>query len=188
MLGKIVNSAIGLFSSQFGLEAAMIKSFVEVETGGKGFDEKNGKLIIQFEPAWFRRNEPYAPSGKWSVNGVERQEKEWIAFNDAWKINPVSAMLSTSIGLGQIMGFNFNKIGYKAVGDMWDEAKKGEELQVYQLCKYISYDSNLKTAMKDHDFTKIATIYNGSEFKEMAKKWGRESYDISLRKAYEKYK
>src|SRR5690606_21944769 len=84
----------------------VLLAIIEVETPGRGFDVITGKILIQFEPSWFRRHEPYAPSGKWSVNKVDVQSKEWIAFNDAWKINPDSAMKSTSIGLPQIMGFH----------------------------------------------------------------------------------
>ena len=93
-------------AKNFGIEPAMFLAFIEVESGGKGFDDATGKIIIQFEPVWFKRKAPYAPSGAWSVNKVDVQAKEWIAFNDAFKINPTAAMESTSIGLPQIMGFH----------------------------------------------------------------------------------
>ena len=112
------NKIIELVKNQSKIEPAALLAFILVETGGQGFDKKTGKILIQFEPAWFKRQDPYAPSGLWSVNKVERQEKEWSAFNDAWKINPHAAMLSTSIGLGQIMGFNYRRIGYKSVDEM----------------------------------------------------------------------
>lgn len=41
-------------------------------------------------------------------------------------------MKSTSIGLGQIMGFHYALLGYKTVGEMWDDAKKGLVNQVDQ--------------------------------------------------------
>lgn len=165
----------------------VLMGIIEVETPGKGFDEKTGKLLIQFEPVWFKRHEPYAPSGKWSVNKVDVQSKEWIAFNDAWKISPESAMKSTSIGLPQIMGFHYERLGYKSVGDMWDDFKKGEYQQLLALVRFILTDSRLTKAVRNKDFATIAYIYNGANYKKMAKKWGREPYDVSLRKATEKW-
>ena len=176
---------IYLVKNQNKIEPATLLAFISVETGGYGFDKRTGKILIQFEPAWFKRQEPYAPSGLWSVNKVERQEKEWAAFNDAWKINPHSAMLSTSIGLGQIMGFNYRRIGYKSVDEMWNDAKNGIDRQLLQIIKFIESDIKLVSAVKAHDWDSIATLYNGASYKELAKKIGREPYDISLQKAYE---
>lgn len=181
------NKLIELIKNQSKIEPAVLLAFISVETGGQGFDKRTGKILIQFEPAWFKRNEPYAPSGIWSVNKVERQEKEWVAFNDAWKINPHAAMLSTSIGLGQIMGFNYRRIGYKSVDEMWDDAKNGIDRQLFQIIKFIDSDIKLISAVKAHDWDRIATLYNGASYKELAKKIGRETYDISLKKAYESF-
>jgi len=165
----------------------VLLAIIEVETPGRGFDVITGKILIQFEPSWFRRHEPYAPSGKWSVNKVDVQSKEWIAFNDAWKINPDSAMKSTSIGLPQIMGFHFERLGYKTVGEMWDDFKKGEYQQLLALIRFILSDNRLLKAVREKDYHRIAYIYNGAKYREMAKKWGREPYDISLRKATQKW-
>ena len=118
---------------KYSLDTASLLAFTSVETGGQGFDSKTGKITIQFEPVWFKKQAPYAPSGKWSVNKVEVQAKEWLAFNDAYAKNPEAAMKSTSIGLGQIMGFHYARLGYKTVGNMWDDAKKGIDRQVWQL-------------------------------------------------------
>lgn len=43
-------------------DVAALLASIEVETGGKGFDDKTGKILIQFEPSWFRKKAPYAPS------------------------------------------------------------------------------------------------------------------------------
>lgn len=168
-------------------DVVALLAFLEVETGGRGFDSATGKLIIQFEPSWFRKKAPYAPSGKWSVNKVEVQSKEWLAFNDAFSKNPNAAMEATSIGLGQIMGFHWKRLGFKSVGEMWDDAKKGLENQLAQLIKFISTDINLQNAIKSHNWDKVASLYNGAGYKELAKRIPREPYDISLGKAYNKY-
>lgn len=184
---KIQSLAVKYEACRIGVEPEALAAFVEVESGGKGFDETTGRIIIQFEPSWFRKFEPYAPSGAWSVNGVERQKKEWVAFNDAWKISPKSAMMATSIGIGQIMGMHWNRLGYSSVDAMWDDAKSGEDRQIHQIAEYIRTDPVLLSALNIKDWHIVAVRYNGKYYREMAKKWGREPYDISMRKAYEKY-
>lgn len=173
---------------KYSLDTAGLLTFIQVETGGQGFDKNTHKVIIQFEPVWFRRQAPYAPSGKWSVNKVEVQSKEWAAFNDAYSKDKDAAMKSTSIGLGQLMGFHYARLGYKTVDDMWDDAKKGISRQVWQLVRFIETDKNLKVALMNSDWTKVATIYNGSGYQQLALKYGRVPYDEAMKSAYEKFK
>jgi len=169
------------------LKPSNLLAFTEVEAGGKGFDDVTGKIIIQFEPSWMKKLAPYAPSGLWSVNKVDVQSKEWIAFNDAFKKDPDKAMQATSIGLPQIMGFHFKRLGFASVGDMWDFSKESLENQIVLLIQFINTDKNLFNALNSENWDKVASIYNGAAYKEMAKKWGREPYDISMKKANEKY-
>ena len=176
------------------LDPAGVKAFAAAETGGKGFAEDTGKILIQFEPAWFRKKAPYAPSGAWSLNGVERQNKEWLAFNDAFAKNKDAAMQSTSIGLGQIMGFHYQRLGYAGVGAMWDDAKKGIDRQVFQMVKFLMTDPMLKNALKPkpggltaEDFYTMASRYNGAGFEALAKKIGREPYNLTIARNYKKY-
>lgn len=163
-------------------------AFIEVESGCQGFDETNGKIVIQFEPAWFRKQAPYSPSGAWSLNKVERQKAEWLAFNNAFSLDKEAAMKSTSIGLGQIMGFHYKRLGYKSVGEMWDDAKRNESRQVWQIFKFIATDIKLQSALKAKDWDGVASIYNGSGYKALAAKYGREPYDVSMKNAYLKYR
>jgi hypothetical protein len=179
---------IDLAKAQKTVEPSVLLAFMAVETGGKGFDVETGKIIIQFEPAWFRKKEPFAPSGKWSLNGIERQKAEWIAFNDAFFIDKESAMESTSIGLGQIMGFHWKRLGFTSVGEMWDDAKRGITNQVGQILRFISTDAKLLAATRSKDWETIATIYNGAGYKKLAQKIGREPYDVSMKKEYENFK
>jgi len=186
-MNKIQLLAIKSEACRIGVEPEALASFVEVESGGKGFNT-DGKLIIQFEPAWFKRKAPYAPSGLWSLNKVDVQSKEWQAFNDAYRLDANAAMESTSIGLGQVMGFHYKRLGYKTVGAMWDDAKKGEDRQIFQMAEFIRTDNRLISALKNKNWHLVATYYNGSGYMNIAKKYGREPYNISMEKAYKKHK
>jgi hypothetical protein len=183
-LSKEINVIVDALATD--IDKNVLRAIIEVETGGKGFAD-NGKLLIQFEPKWFKREAPYAPSGKWSVNKVDVQSREWEAFNDAYAKNANAAMSATSIGLPQIMGFHWATLGYPSVGAMWDDFKTGLPAQIKALVRFIQTDAKLARAVAQKDWHLIASIYNGAGYAELAARIGREPYNISLRKAYEKY-
>ncbi len=181
-LKQLVKKAIAETGSF--IEENALLAFILVESSGKGFNGK--RLVIQFEPHKF---EVYDNSGQgtiWPHNKIDIQSKEWEAFNEAFKINPEAAMLSTSIGLPQIMGFHWKRLGYRSVGDMWDDFKVGELNQIKALIRFIETDSRLKNALISKDWHSVASIYNGKFYREQAKRIGREPYDISFAKVYEK--
>lgn len=170
------------------VDPAALLAFVEVETGGRGFDPATGRMMIQFEPNHFRKRVPDAPEGEWSSNKVERQTAEWKAFLSAKAINPAAAMESTSIGIGQIMGFHWQRLGYKNVVEMWTDAEIDINRQFWQMLQFIKTNSRLLTAIKVKDWHTVATIYNGAGYIKLAERLGREPYNISMSRAYEKYK
>jgi len=177
----------------------ILKAIMEVEALNGGFDKKTGKILIQFEPHLFKRLFPrwmYFKSKIWVSNKVDVQSKEWLAFNEAFATNPDKAMESTSIGLPQILGLHYKRLGYKSVGEMWNHFKESEYNQVLGLIKFIQTDKNLryavslmldeKTRMKG--CTIFATYYNGSGFKKLALKLRVLPYDIKIFNAINKYK
>ena len=188
MISKELQLIVKEVAKDFQLEGAALAAFIEVESGGQGFDSKTGKILIQFEPACMKKLAPYTPSGKWSVNKVDVQSKEWEAFNDAFAKNKDAAMKATSIGLGQIMGFHYQRLGFKTVGEMWDFAKRGLKEQVWMIAQFIKTDSKLWMALKTGDWHTVASIYNGAGYLALAKKIGREPYNLSMAKAYGRYK
>jgi hypothetical protein len=167
------------------IDYASLMAFISVESGGKGFI--NGRIVIQFEPSWFKKKAPFAPSGLWSINKVENQEAEYKAFSDAFRKNANAAMQSTSWGLGQIMGFHYGRLGFKTVDAMVDAFKASEYQQVKGIVKFIATDPRLLKALQAKNWHLVATYYNGGGYKELAEKYGREPYNISMEKAYKKY-
>jgi hypothetical protein len=172
---KLTNEAIQKLANEFGYSVPAIKAVIEVESGGYGFDPKTGKIIIQFEPHIFKRYTKHVIK-----NGVEGQTKEWIAFNEAWKIDKEATMLSTSFGLPQVMGFNHVAAGYKTVGEMVDGFKTGEEAQVRGMLNFIKSNRHLHKAIKSSDWRLFAYYYNGPKYK-------INNYDVKLANAYKKH-
>lgn len=185
---------------------AAFMAFIETESGGTTFDKITGKLIIQFEPSYFKKT--YADWKKstkdsvWLNNGVGNQAVEWKAFNDAYRLSPAAAMKSCSIGAGQVMGYHYSRLGFKTVGEMWDFAKgwngktydslRGEYNQVVLIARFIETDPRLLKVMQKKTLTLadcdlIAKYYNGWYYKELAVKIGREPYDKTIFRAYNRY-
>lgn len=177
---NLTDNDIIKLAAEFNFSYAQIKAVDTVESGGKGFDEATGKIIIQFEPSWFRRKAPFTPSGNWSLNGVERQKAEWLAFNNAFSLNQNAAMESTSIGRMQVMGFHYEKLGFATVGKMWDYAKINEMNQMRLGLRFIQSNSKLNKALKNNDWRTFAYYYNGSQYQKF-------NYHTRLEAAYLKY-
>lgn len=171
------------------IEYAALMAFIYAETGGgRGFDEKTGKIKIQFEPHKFRQFSGKIDGQIWPANKIDVQSKEWPAFNEAFRIDPDAAMQATSIGLPQIMGFHWKRLGYSSVGEMWDDFKAGELNQIKALIRFIETDKRLFAALIDKDWHKVAMYYNGAGYAALAYKLGREPYNVTMKNAYEKYK
>lgn len=177
---KITDQDYQQISNEFGIPVASIKAVCSVEGSGKGYDELTQKILIQFEPSWFKRKAPFTPSGKWSVNGVERQSNEWSAFNDAFQKNANGAMESTSIGMMQVMGFHWKLLGFHSVGEMWDYAKESEANQVRLGMRFIKSNSKMFGALVNKDWKVFAYYYNGEQYRKF-------NYDVRLNNAYLKF-
>lgn len=170
------------------IEFAVLRAFIAVESGGKGFDGVTGKILIQFEPHHFRRISGRVNGQIWPANKIDVQSKEWKAFNEAFRIDPDAAMQATSIGLPQIMGFHWKRLGYSSVGAMWDDFKSGIVNQIKALIKFIDTDPRLKKAILEKDWHKIAYYYNGAGYAAQAHRNGYEPYNFQMKKAYENYR
>jgi len=186
---KINNGDISIIAKEIGLDPAYLKAIIVVESGGDGFNT-DGKIVIQFEPHWFKKlcnKSEYSRYialavratkpldsvdteylARWNTvlgNKVEGQVGEWKAFNAAWKIDEKASMLSTSWGLMQTMGFNHVACGYSTVNAMVDDYKKGELQQLQGACKFIQSNKIMYKAAKDKDSDAFAYRWNGPQYK-----------------------
>lgn len=162
-------------------EYAALKAVINVESSGHGFSLVTGRIVIQFEPSWFKRKYSEwkaATAGHiWHNNGVSDQLTEWKAFNDAFGISPDAAMQSTSIGMMQVMGFHYKLLGFKTVGEMWDYGKVSEANQVDLGIRFIKANVKLDKALREKDWPTFAYYYNGEGYK-------KYNYDTRLAQEY----
>jgi hypothetical protein len=97
-------------------------------------------------------------------NQVGNQTAEWLAFNAAWALDKKAAMLATSWGTGQIMGFNHTALGFATVDAMIDDFKKGEYQQTRGIVLFIRRKPALHSAVLAKDWRKFAYNYNGPKY------------------------
>lgn len=157
------------------IELAMLKAIIEVECGKDGFAD-DSRIKIQFEPYWFNHYENVRLK-----NGVEGQVAEYEAFFNAACIDPESAMLSTSFGMGQVCGFNHKRAGYSSAKEMVMDFTVSEYNQLKGMLNFIQSDPSLFKAAINRDYRGFAFEYNGPKYEKF-------NYHTRIETAYLKFK
>ena len=158
-----------------------------VESSGRGFSS-DGRMIIRFEnhkfrkyygkkhPDTFRSHFKYdedkrwlghqfrkSPTGRWKkFHG--NQSSEWEAFDFAQQLDAPAARLSISMGLPQIMGFNYAAIGYDSVSEMFDNFSSDVRFHILGLFDFIRGSGNtsrMLQALQTENYEQFASRYNG---------------------------
>ncbi|GAA4349853.1 hypothetical protein GCM10023185_06910 [Hymenobacter saemangeumensis] len=200
---RLTPAQIDATSLAAGFEPRAVRAVLQVECGGTGY-APNGWLLIQFEPSWFRRQLPPVITARikqavaaeaakkelteaevallkdWrttQANGVEGQLRERMAFDAACRIDKRAALLSTSWGLPQMMGFNHRACGFATVEDMVEAFRQSEANQLAGMLRFIKSKPALAAALKAKDWGVLAYHYNGPAYKQF-------NYDRRLATAY----
>ena len=176
---------IELLAGKVGIDVSLAVAVVAIESGGRG-TAADGRMIIRFENHifWWQWGEAHpdafnslfsfrsdvtwqghkyrlGPNAQWK-DGHTSQDAEWEAFGVARSLDDRAAKLSISMGLGQIMGFNFAAIGYASVEAMFDAMSSDERLHVLGLFSFIQNKPGLVAALQRNDLVAFALGYNGS--------------------------
>jgi hypothetical protein len=176
--------------SEAGLDAATtllgvtppdVWAVLSVETHGCGFLADRRPLIL-FERHVFHRHtngiydasHPKVSSTR--PGGYFGGSREYLRLQEAAALDRQSALLSTSWGIGQIMGENFTLAGFTAVEDMVTAIVGGEDAQLRATATYLK-SRNMHLSLARHDWTTFARKYNGPDF-------AKNHYDTRLRAAY----
>ncbi len=181
---KVTTEEIKAIATKYDIEPAALMAVVEVESSGVGFNPPTGKIIIRFEPSWFKRLSKQANATiteAWNTTPFENQAAQWIKFNNAFSVDQNAALQSTSIGMMQVMGFHYRELGFDSVGAFWDYGKASEANQLELGMRFIKSVPALYTAMKDKNWPVFAYHYNGALYRE-------NNYDTRLLTAYNKHK
>lgn len=85
-------------------------------------------------------------------------------FDFARRLSASAAMLSISMGLPQIMGFNYAAIGYDSVSEMFDNFSTDVRFHILGLFDFIRGSGNtsrMLQALQTGNYEQFASRYNG---------------------------
>lgn len=171
---------------------AALAAVISIESNGISGELINGKLepIIRYEGHYFdklcapairesaRKAGVSAPSAGGIKNPASQRDR-WALLIKATKFDIVAAYSSVSYGVGQVMGSNWKKLGFRSVDELVAQARSGFEGQVKLMVDYINA-FGLADELRNLDFSGFARGYNGSNFK-------KYSYDTKMETAYRNY-
>lgn len=178
---------LGVLSGSIEVHPGCAVAVLVIESGGSGFG-RDGRMIIRFENHkfwrfWGRTNSrvfgqhfKFNPQKSWQghefrKNAAARwepfhgnQAKEWAVFAFARTLHEPAAMMSISMGLPQIMGFNHAEIGYDGVRGMFANFSSDVRFQILGLFDFIrgrGTTSPMLQALQLSAFDRFAALYNG---------------------------
>jgi len=175
-----------------GVQLAMIRAFAEVESGGKSGFGPSGLPVIAFEGHIFRTytkskydkshpllSYPYKKKAgpEWQANN-KNQDAAWKTLKAAMELNHDAALMATSWGMFQVMGFNYAACGFANVDDFVAKMKAGEEGQLEAFVGFCLKTAGLRKALADKNFADCAKLYNGKNYGD---------YDKRIERAFKKY-
>lgn len=188
---KIEDSEIDQIAADLGVESAAFRAVIAVEAAGSGFD-KAGRPKALFERHHFFKHLKDAPGlqaqavaeglayPKWGEKPYPKgSDAVYAEIERACAIDEEAALLSTSWGLGQIMGSNFRMVGCSSVEAMVEEAVESEAGQLRQMAAFIR-SAGLLDELVSKDWAKFARGYNGPQY-------AKNAYDTKLAAAYDKF-
>jgi hypothetical protein len=147
-------------ADRIGCDIATIRAVAKVESNETG--QKNGTLIRRFEPHIFSR----------------RTGATANSYSAAYRLNPREAMMSTSWGMFQIMGFNHVAAGFPTVESMVAAYEKSESTQIESFATLITDRSwQLADELRERRWADFARRYNGPAF-------AQNKYDTKLATFY----
>ena len=158
-------------AAQRGIPAAVALAVFDIESSGAGF-AKDGKMIIRYEPHIFKK---YAGVDVPASRGG--QAAEWANFAKASALDPEAAIKAISMGIAQIMGFNYKMVGFDSPQAMFNALSSSEASQILAFFGFIK-SAKLEDAARTGQWTYFANHYNGA---------GQKGYDTKLADRYAHY-
>lgn len=192
MTKKITLQQIAEAAKSINVPTAALQAVMKVEAKGSGFNY-DGTPVILFERHVFRQR--LIENGKASIaDKAMRQRPDLCAktmggyglyseqhgrLNAASQYDRTSALESASWGLGQIMGYHWNALGYPSLQAFINAMYKDEASQLDAMCRFIKFNG-LDKFMRNQDWENFALRYNGKAYK-------NNNYDVKLANAFKEF-
>lgn len=192
MSKKLTIEQIQQQAEKLGIETAALQAIHEVECRGSGFNPDNTPVILferhvmrqrlivnkrDFDLRMMLIERPDLCNKSSGAYGLYSAQHGRLAA--AAEYHRESALESCSWGIGQVMGYHWQSLGYTSLQAFINAMYKDEASQLDAMCRYITVN-NLVNALKSKDWKAFALGYNG-------KAYARNNYDIKLANAYKKF-
>lgn len=169
---------------------AAVKAINCVESRGQGF-LPDGRPVILFERHvfWARLKkagiDPAKVSAPATVLSAERGgyaggAAEYSRLAIACRIHEVAALEAASWGLFQIMGFNWQSLGYASVTEFVERQKINEGEHLDALVRFLTVNPALLSALRARKWAAFARGYNGPDY-------AANLYDVKLARAFDSF-
>lgn len=142
---------------------------LSVETSGCGYLADRRPQIL-FERHWFSKltrgrfdSENPDISNRLSGGYGARGTAQYLRLDRAITLDRNAALLSTSWGLGQVMGFNAETVGFANAEAMVKACVESEDGQMRAMCGFIA-SARLNKQLREKDWAGFAFRYNGTQF------------------------
>lgn len=168
-------------------DIAAIKAVSEVESNGNGFLVSHKPKILfeahqfsKYTQRVFDHSHPSLSCKAWNPSLYSGGESEYLRLQQAMTLDRYAALMSTSFGRYQIMGFNHRAAGYDDIETFVRDTFFSESNHLKAFTSFIKSNASLLSAIQTHNWSQFALHYNGSDF-------ARNHYDQKLAAAYKKY-
>ena len=167
------------------IDPTLAAALLAAESNGRGFGP-DGRLLIRFEihiffDQWGKNNQGQFftyfqfdankrwlghqwrsdPNGEWQELHRDSQALEWQALTVARQLDDTAALQSISMGLAQIMGFNYAMIGFGDVQAMFRAFQASIANQIAGFFRFVE-TRRLVDAVRSGDLHAFAVGYNGT--------------------------
>jgi peptidoglycan hydrolase-like protein with peptidoglycan-binding domain len=156
-----------------------------VETSGCGFlPDRRPKILFErhkFSELTHHRFDAAYPdisnrtAGGYGASGAN----QYVRLERAMALDTSAALRATSWGLGQVMGFNAQRVGFASVEDMVEAFTESEDRQITAMAAFIRAE-HLDTALAEREWAKFAAGYNGANYQ-------ANDYDGKLARYHARY-
>lgn len=179
--------AIQSASRAAGLDPMVMTALVLKESAGK-FSWAGNRIAIRPEGHYFYRLLPpdkrkiavragLASPKAGAVKVPNSVSARYTMLALMMKIDKDAALMSISMGAGQVMGAHYKRLRYNSVEQMWQDAQSAEG-QIRQMCRFVETDARLKRAVNARDYKTIARLYNGPAYR-------KNKYDTELKRLHD---
>jgi len=188
---KLTDGDIATIADELGVEEAALRAVLSVETGGSGFDKINRPKALFERHIFYRELRTELDKQQQAIDEKLAYPK-WGQFpypktsdgvyeeiDRASSIDEGAALCSTSWGLGQIMGLNYQAAGCETVQEMVRQAVESEANQLRHMVNFMK-SNNLVSKLANKDWKGFARLYNGPNY-------DLNQYDKKLETAYSKF-